>query len=71
MHRDQSDAGISDDKCAVRRGLPLQIVSGSPAVWVSFTVRWTKTLPAGMFYTSPLQGVASNAPIVFFRANEK
>jgi hypothetical protein len=34
-------------------------------------VAWTNTVSAGLFITSPVQGSLSNAPVLFFHANEK
>ena len=32
---------------------------------------WSNTVPASLFYTAPVQGPLSDAPVLFLRANEK
>jgi hypothetical protein len=36
-----------------------------------WTLGWTNTVPASLFYTSPVRGPLSNAPVLFLRANER
>jgi len=42
-------------------------VDGSSA----WTPSWTNTMPSSLFYSLPLTGTFSNAPILFLRANEQ
>jgi len=36
-----------------------------------WTLGWTNTVPASLYYTGPVKGAASNAPALFLNANEK
>jgi hypothetical protein len=56
--------GIADKTYETRHAS----IVDTPAPW---TPAWTNTVPVSLFTSFPLTGTASNAPILFLRANEQ